>query len=182
MFSAELLWGNSKSNCYIKESMNIDCINALTHHANTTISSLGLNGQPGAPVTERHRLVKACPWPKWQSQSEPRRCVTQEKKHTGSALCAVPHAAAKAHFSRQGLPGHHTNNFFLRKQDLRPFQATEIRVPHLPKLKVLLISLNMTLIARAWEMTHLTNNAPLWISKPTILAVLKKMIKIAWMP
>lgn len=93
-----------------------------------------------------------------------------------------PTPAAKARFSRQSLPGNHTNNFFLRKKDLRPFQATVIRVPHLPKLKVLLISLNMTLIARAWEMTHLTNNAPLWISKPTVLAVLKKMIKIAWMP
>lgn len=127
---------------------------------------LGLSRQPGAPVTEMHSLVKACPWPKWQSQTKTHKCVTREKKTThGEHTLCCPHTHyTKAHSSRQGLPGHYTNNFFLRKQELRPFQATEIKVPHLPKLKVLLISINMTLIARAWEMTHLTNNAPLWIS------------------
>lgn len=128
---------------------------------------LGLNRQPGAPVTKRHSLVKACPWPKWQSHTETHKCVTRlrrRKQPTGSTLCAALTPTAKAHFSRQGLPGDHINNFFLRKPELRPFQATEIRIPHLPKLKMLLISLNMTLIARAWEITHLTNNAPLWIN------------------
>lgn len=92
-------------------------------------------------------------------------CDTRgDKPRREHTLHHPPTPTAKAHFSSRGWPGDHTSNFFLRKQDLRPFQTTEIRVQHLPKLKVLLISLNMTLIARAWEMTHLTNSAPLWIS------------------
>lgn len=92
-------------------------------------------------------------------------CDTRgDKPRREHTLHHPPTPTAKAHFSSGGWPGDHTSNFFLRKQDLRPFQTTEIRVQHLPKLKVLLISLNMTLIARAWEMTHLTNSAPLWIS------------------
>lgn len=54
---------------------------------------LGLNRHPGAPVTERHSLVKACPWPEWQPQTKTHKCVTREKKAThGERTPCCPHA------------------------------------------------------------------------------------------